>query len=201
MGKKTIRGILVVLGIIFIIAWNIKIIENIKSNKNETIVYEAGQTMLFQDLEISVRNANLYQVDQFLKCYGQQYADNYTDEFLSYMNGTKILVCKLFVKNISDSEYDLSVLFGAYARMEHRWISAFDPMTAQSLNEIFLKKNNPGYLKPGEETMLTLVTDINHITLTDTTWNNLTNKQYVFCLAEKREGFKCYELIFFVEGE
>lgn len=182
--------------ILFCILWCLKIESNKTQYTYEKIKYEPGEIMSYNGIELAIDKAQLYEVDDFLNYYGQEYAWNYDEETLKYMKGTKVLVCTISVKNVGEEKYSLESLFGAYIRMEHRWISAFDPIISQSLNPVFSRKAYAGKLRPGEQTDLILVTDINHISLTDKTWEHLEDYIYTFCVGEYQDGYYAYELNF-----
>lgn len=184
---------------IFCVFWSLKIVRNQKQYVYEIHKYELGETMQFNGIEITTEEARLYDVAEFLNRYGRQYAADYDDETLRLMNGTKVLAYTFHIKNISEQEYALKELFGAYVRMEHRWISAFNPLISQDINPIFNRAVHTGNLQPGEQIDLTFVTDINHIAITDNTWQHLTDYVYTLCLGSYQEGYCANELNFKIE--
>ena len=196
---KVLKKWFVCFFVIFCVFWSLKIVRNQKQYVYEIHKYEPGETMQFNGIEIATEEARLYGVAEFLNRYGQQYAADYDDETLRLMNGTKVLTYTFRIKNISEQEYDLKELFGAYVRMEHRWISAFNPLISQDINPIFNRAVHTGNLQPGEEIDLTFVTDINHIAITDNTWQHLTDYGYTLCLGSYQEGYCANELNFKIE--
>ena len=194
--KRKLNLAFILLIIITILLWGIKIIDNKNKNTYYKETYPQGGTIHLDGIEIIIKDAELLTVQDFLSKFGKRYSDSYNSEYLKSMNGTKVLVCKLEINNKNDMDYPLDSLFGLYVRMEHKWISAFDPFITQSINPIFSRKEAAGIVKSGEKENVIMITDINHISLTDSTWNNLSNYDYFLCYGGHDKEYFAYELLF-----